>query len=167
MARYARMNPDLTLASFINLDDPSVISTTKKLSDGGLMVRPVEEGERPTVRAELQSVIEVVEIEPGRVVISYEAADRSREHCVAMVKLEARQRILARYPEWKQANMTARGIELQDIWRRNGEWTVEEQAEATALMDAWAWIKSVREASDAIEALEKVPTDYNADERWP
>jgi len=29
------------------------------------------------------------------------------------------------------------------------------------------WIQSVREASDAIEALNPIPDDYNADNRWP
>lgn len=85
----------------------------------------------------------------------------------ALVKSEARRRILAAFPDWKQANMTARGVELQDIWRRKGNWTVQEQAEADALQAAWDWIKSVRAASDAIEALQPIPGDYAENKRWP
>ena len=167
MARYARINADLTLGPFIEIDDPSIISPHKKLSDGGLHVRPVEEGQRPESRHELTKVDRRVAIEQGRVAITYEAITRSRDEQIIVVKQEARQRIIRRFPEWKQANMTARGVELQDIWRRNGVWTAEEQAEADALTSAWAWIKDVRAASDAIEALESVPTDFDGDERWP
>lgn len=83
------------------------------------------------------------------------------------VKAEARRRILAVFPDWKQANMTARGVELQDIWRRTGSWTEQEQAEADALQAAWAWIKAVRSASDVLEAMSPIPGDYTDDKRWP
>lgn len=83
------------------------------------------------------------------------------------VKNEARRRILARFPEWKQTNMVARGLELQEIWRQAGAWTVEEQAEANALAAAWGWIKAVRAASDLIELMSPIPADYAADGKWP
>lgn len=83
------------------------------------------------------------------------------------VKNEARRRILTRYPEWKQTNMVARGLELQDIWRQSGAWTAEEQAEANALAVAWGWIKAVRAASDLLELLSPIPSDFNNDTRWP
>lgn len=83
------------------------------------------------------------------------------------VKAEARRRILDRFPDWRQVNMTARGVELQDIWRRNGKWTVEEQAESDALSAAWGWIKSVRMASDAVEAMTPIPIDFSSDRYWP
>lgn len=83
------------------------------------------------------------------------------------VKNEARRRILARYPEWKQTNMVARGLELQEIWRQAGAWTAEEQAEANALAAASGWIKAVRAASDLIELMSPIPVDYAADVRWP
>lgn len=83
------------------------------------------------------------------------------------VKAECRRRILARFPEWKQANMTARGVELQDSWRRNGTLSADEQADADSFAAAWAWIKSVRSASDVIESLETIPEDYAADHWWP
>jgi hypothetical protein len=85
----------------------------------------------------------------------------------ADIKAEARSRILTVFPDWRQANMTARGVELQDIWRRKGTWTQQEQAEADALQAAWDWIKSVRAASDTIEAMQPLPGDYRDDRHWP
>lgn len=84
----------------------------------------------------------------------------------AAVKQEARRRILERYPDWKQTNMVARSVELQDIWRQVGSWTPEERAEADALTAAWAWIKAIRAASDEIEAMTPIPADFAADARW-
>jgi hypothetical protein len=83
------------------------------------------------------------------------------------VKAEAQRRIYEHYPEWRQLNMTARGIELQDIWREAGQWTEQESADAKACRQAWEWIKSVRAASDALEALSPIPTGYRNDENWP
>jgi hypothetical protein len=82
----------------------------------------------------------------------------------AAIKAEARRRILAIFPDWKQTNMVARGVELQDAWRRNSEWSVGEAAEAAALQTAWNWIKSVRAASDALEI--SPPADFTNDEHW-
>jgi hypothetical protein len=81
------------------------------------------------------------------------------------VRTEARRRILSRYPDWKQHNMTMRGVELQDIWRRLGAWTTAEQAEADALRAVADWIKSVRAASNVMEP--SPPADYTADVHWP
>lgn len=88
---------------------------------------------------------------------------------VADVKAEARRRILARYADWKQDNMTARGVELLKLRIANGAWTAAEQAEADALKAAWDWIKAVRAASDAIEAdLGTMTVEaMRADARWP
>lgn len=68
------------------------------------------------------------------------------------MKAAARGVIIARFPEWRQANMVARGVELQDLWRRNGQWTPDEQAEAGQLQASWDWIKAVRARSDELEA---------------
>lgn len=83
------------------------------------------------------------------------------------VKQEARRRIITRFPDWKQTNMVARGVELQNLFRLNGAWTAQELGEAAALDAAWAWVKSVRTASDAIEQMSPIPDDYAADARWP
>lgn len=71
---------------------------------------------------------------------------------VRYIKQEAQRRITGRFPAWKQTNMIARGVELQDIWRQNGAWTDAEAAEAATLQAAWDWIKAVRARSDALEA---------------
>lgn len=60
------------------------------------------------------------------------------------VKAEARRRILAFAPEWKQLNAIREG-----------------DSELFAKLDA------IRAASDAIEAMDPIPDDYNDDERWP
>jgi hypothetical protein len=53
------------------------------------------------------------------------AARQAEEQALAavtalMVKAEAQRRIYARYPQWKQANMLARSVELNDIRFMNG-----------------------------------------------
>ena len=71
---------------------------------------------------------------------------------VAAIKAKAREVIVARYPDWKQANMTARAVELTRIMAGGVALSPAESAELAALETAWAWIKSVRAASDAHEA---------------
>lgn len=83
------------------------------------------------------------------------------------VKDEARRRILAVYPDWKQANMTARGVELIRKLAQGGAWSQGEEAEATALEAAWDWIKTVRAAADSIELMSPLPRDFGDDGRWP
>lgn len=79
------------------------------------------------------------------------------------IKLEARNRILAVLPEWKQANITARQGELHRIevgLMRDDQGglvpqrslTQEEIAELAAIANAWAFVKATRVHSDALEA---------------
>jgi hypothetical protein len=129
--------------------------------------RPIE-GEQPFFKTALETITgPVYVIEPTRVLRTWTVERKPLEEQKAAVKGEARARILARFPEWKQANMTARGVELQDIWRLGGSWTEQEQAEADALNAVWAWIKSVRAASDAIEVESPIPHDFTSDQYWP
>lgn len=60
------------------------------------------------------------------------------------VKAEARRRILAFAPEWKQLNAIREG-----------------DSELFAKLDA------IRAASDAIEAMDPIPDDYRDDKHWP
>jgi hypothetical protein len=84
----------------------------------------------------------------------------------AHVKEEARRRILEKYPEWKQANLTARMVELNKIRADEGSWTDGEQIEVDAIQSAWDWVKSVRTASDALELT--LPADYALNnDYWP
>lgn len=85
----------------------------------------------------------------------------------ASVKAEAARRILARYPEWKQRNMTARGVDLLSRRLVAGAWTDAEAAEASALQVAWDWIKSVRATSDALESLAPIPAGFADHIHWP
>jgi hypothetical protein len=84
-----------------------------------------------------------------------------------MIKAEAGKRILVRYPQWKQANMTARMVELNKIRASVGSWTAGEQIEVDVIQSAWDWVKSVRSASDALELT--LPVDYNNNNNlyWP
>lgn len=91
---------------------------------------------------------------------------------VAQIKAEAGRRILAAYPLWKQANLTKRAAELNDL-RFDRELTEGEGVERLALKAAGAWVDAVRAASNALEAA--LPTDAGglaafdpaAAEGWP
>jgi hypothetical protein len=74
------------------------------------------------------------------------------------IKLIARDHILAVFPEWKQANMTARSVELTRAGIE-GDLTAGEQAEEAAIQAAWDWVKSVRSYSDTLEAAYEAAED--------
>jgi hypothetical protein len=94
------------------------------------------------------------------------------------VKAEAYRRITAVYPAWKQVHIIARAAELDRIqsgrMRNAGgspvpprALTPEEVAEEQATAAAWTWIKSIRAASDALEAMSPIPADYTNEAHWP
>lgn len=74
------------------------------------------------------------------------------------IKLIARDHILAVFPAWKQANMTARSVELTRAGLA-GDLTAGEQAEEAAILQAWDWVKSVRAYSDTMEAAYEAAED--------
>jgi len=80
-----------------------------------------------------------------------------RERRMADVRAEAGARILAVLPDWKQRNLTARGVELTAKGAAN--WSVDELAEWQAGQILWGWVKSVRAASDAFDLAISVTTD--------
>ncbi len=82
-----------------------------------------------------------------------------------LVRAEAYRRIVALAPEWKQRNMTARGLELTRKELAGGTLTAAEQAEAAAITAAWDAVKAIRAASDVLEA--NPPADYTDDSHWP
>lgn len=106
-------------------------------------------------------------VEPDRVVDRWTDVRVSMPSQIAAVKAEARRRILGRFPEWKQANMTATGVDLTRNLVLNGKWTQDEAATASAIEAAWGWIKAVRAASDAIEQMALIPLDFETDTYWP
>lgn len=80
------------------------------------------------------------------------------------VKAEAYRRIVGVCPEWRQRNLTARAAELA---LRGGELSEDEQAEVAAGQAVWDQIKAIRDASNALEAMEEVPPNYADDVYWP
>lgn len=81
-----------------------------------------------------------------------------------MVKAEANRRIVAVLPEWKQRNLTAQAALLAEKGRVN--WTAAELADWNAGAALWAQVAAIRAASDALEALDPIPTDYRDDAHW-
>lgn len=80
----------------------------------------------------------------------------------SIVKAEAARRILSVYPDYRQANMTARFAELSAKFT---DQTAEDVAEMEKIRSAWTYIRAVRDASNAIEISPSV--DVAADARWP
>lgn len=68
------------------------------------------------------------------------------------IKGDARVRILAIVPEWKQFNLIARGVELTDKLIATGSLTTAELAERDAIRATWQTIKAIRTYSDTLEA---------------
>lgn len=81
------------------------------------------------------------------------------------VKAEAYRRIVAVVPEYRQRNLIARATEL--LRKGVDNWTADEQAEWDAGQAIWDQVKAIRAASDAIEAMDRIPQDYAADKHWP
>lgn len=154
------------LQGLVNLPDNAPVQSATD-SDGGPMLRPYVPTAAPQFSSSLETCVAGHTVTPTEVVQTWEIVRHPLSAQIAAVRAEARTRILAAYPEWKQANMTARGVELQEAWRANGAWTPEEEADQTALTAAWAWIKSVRVASGVIEAMDPIPRDYTANTYWP
>ena len=75
------------------------------------------------------------------------------------VKDLASKKILALAPEWKQRNMMATGLALLNKGKEN--WTAEETAVVAQIDAAWAALKTIRDASNAIEA--ELGNDINYD----
>lgn len=71
---------------------------------------------------------------------------------VKNIKGAAGDHILAAYPDWKQRNMTAEAASLTRVLAAGGSWTQEQADRAFVLDAAWAWVSTVRAASDAAEA---------------
>lgn len=94
----------------------------------------------------------------------------TRERIVGEIKQQAGEHILAALPEWKQANATARGLELTRIGMTRAL-TETEQGELARLEYAWAWVKSVRTLSDVAEAaladMTRAELDSWTEPDWP
>lgn len=84
----------------------------------------------------------------------------ARAAAAQQIKQRARTHILAKIPEWKQANMTARAVELVALGQTSGpEWA--------AMLSAWDWIKAVRAHSDALETEAQTNPGVDTTQGWP
>jgi nitrous oxide reductase accessory protein NosL len=71
---------------------------------------------------------------------------------IARINRRAGEIITTQLPQWKQANLTARAIELQSIGAAN--WSVPEAQEWQDTTTIWDWIKSIRAQSNvAVDAV--------------
>lgn len=71
---------------------------------------------------------------------------------VTAIKAAASNLILNKYPQYKQANMTARGVELVFKLASGGKLDASEQDEVVALQTAFNEIKAIRSHSDLLES---------------
>lgn len=86
----------------------------------------------------------------------------------AIVKAEAQRRILAIMPEHEQRNYTAMAAEvLFDLRETGRDLTQQEQAMLADGRQKFAQIKAIRAASNAIEASDPIPLDFQDDRHWP
>jgi len=161
---HAVIDENLSIAGYRDVD-PSDVPSHKLRSDGGKFLRPVSDPGQPNFNAMLETVAKTVTVETGQVIVSYSISRRSEDEQRRAVKAEAGRRILERFPEWKQANMTARSVEL--IRKGEQNWTTEEAQEAAAIQSAWDWVKDVQTASDALESAQPIPVDFTDDGYWP
>lgn len=74
----------------------------------------------------------------------------TKQHKIAQIKAEAAERINTICPAWKQSNFNARANELNSI-RFDREWTAEESAEWTSMMEVWQAVKQIRNGSSVAE----------------
>lgn len=147
--------------------DPANVPQHKLDVDGGKMLRPFIEVAQPDHEPTLEAATVAIEITPEQVTQVWTVQRRSLEVQHAAVKTECGRRIYTPFPQWKQANLTARATELVNLRVVNGALTPEETAEFALLQSIWDWIKSVRAASDVLEAMDPIPLSYQSDQHWP
>lgn len=148
------------------LVDPDGVSPHKLASDGGPRLRPFVDVARPNICEAMETATAGYAIEPALVTRTWDVARRSLPEQIAAVRTECGRRIYDTFPQWKQANFTARAAELIDT-KGERELTGQENAEMAYLRSVWDWIKAVRVASNALEAQSPIPVDYASDDHWP
>lgn len=89
---------------------------------------------------------------PGQWLFDDDTKARVLSVVISEIKAAARAQITAVFPDWKQTNMTARGVELTFALASGATFAKEETAEIDMLNAAWAWIKSIRAHSNDLEA---------------
>lgn len=172
--RLTNGQPETYTIGQLRRDNPHV-SFPKTVSDEVLAnygVFPYTRQEQPTYDRRTQKLVEggFSEVD-DQWVKTWTVADKSPEEIQkydllmsAVVKEEAQRRILEVLPEWRQRNLTARAAELAAKGQSN--WTPEEQAEWDAGQILWDKIKVIRAASDALESMDPIPSDYKDNSYW-
>lgn len=74
----------------------------------------------------------------------------AKQEKILQIKREAAERINDICPAWKQSNLNARANELNGI-RFERDWTSEEQAEWSQMMELWQRVKQIRIDSNTAE----------------
>ncbi len=69
----------------------------------------------------------------------------------AQIKALTHRIILELAPEWKQRNMLAKALQIENL-QRNNESTPEQDAEVDLILVAWGKIERIRAKSDELEA---------------
>lgn len=147
--------------------EPESIPVHKLDTDGGCLLRPFVVAEEPAHNPTLETATVQLVITPEKVEQVWTVARRSLAVQHEAVKTECGRRIYTLFPQWKQANLTARATELVNLRVVNGTLTEQEIAEFAVLQSIWDWIKAVRAASDALEAMDPIPLSYQSDQHWP
>lgn len=156
MTRYALVKDGDIISP--NVQEPNVDQTL--LAEGKPRRLPVV-----TVGAEFDPVSQVREgpdlsVDGDTVVESWTVRDKNADEIaemksakVAVIKAEARRRILAVMPEHAQLNALALGQEMTLLHGPDPSgWPTQALAVYAEVMPKWAVIKAIRAASDAMEA---------------
>lgn len=140
--------------------------------------RDFADGEIPAHKAQLWKVVEdiipsynpfyqvifgpEVVIEEDKVRYVYTIEDKDPVELKYLVKAEAQNRILSKYPLWKQNNLLILKVELV----AKASLTQEEQAALDDINSQLQEIKEIRGFSDVLEAMSPIPEDYRDNKYW-
>ena len=140
--------------------------------------RDFADGEIPAHKAQLWKVVEdiipsynpfyqvifgpEVVIEEYKVRYVYTIEDKDPVELKYLVKAEAQNRILSKYPLWKQNNLLISKVELV----AKASLTQEEQAALDDINSQLQEIKEIRDFSDVLEAMTPIPEDYRDNKYW-
>jgi hypothetical protein len=119
---------------------------------------------------------QLVPLTPEEIAARRAEEEAARVVSPSVVKGECQRRIYTRLPQWKQDNMAARdneliriqaGLMIDDAGNAlpASALTHAEKAEQMAHKAAWDWVRAMRAASDALEALTPIPIDF-ADNKY-
>ena len=150
------------------LYDPETQTLYRNQSEAKKLSLPkVSTAPRPDVDAGQVAVRDDMPTEQGDGSWRFEwAVERmSDAQIIKGIKAEAHRRITAIVPEWKQRNLLAQASLLAEKGRAN--WTTAETAAWEAGEAVWAQVEAIRAASNALEEMSPLPTDFTDDNYWP